>query len=133
MGDGLDIDSIEWIATQEAIGKPISSIALVWNTDDILRSICYSWNGNIFLALNPEYSFRITVACATDVLNIRNSPGLVGSKIGLLGSGEEVAVLGVAEKKEIVNGKEGYWHYIYSQRLQIKGWVFGGYLRYFVN
>lgn len=132
MGDCLDLSSLEWVITKESDSKPITSIALAYKECEELRSVCYSWNSHLFLPVNPESDFRVAIAYSTHALNIRKSPSLTGGKIGLLETEEEVAVLGVSEKKERIDEKEAYWYYIYSHRLQIRGWVFGGYLK-FIN
>ena len=67
---------------------------------------------------------------SSEGLRVRKTPDLAGEKVGLLKNEQIVRATQKTEKVDSVDGISSHWYYINYREL--RGWVFGGYLKEFI-
>lgn len=67
---------------------------------------------------------------SSEGLRVRKTPDLAGEKVGLLKNEQIARATQKTEKVDSVDGISSHWYYINYREL--RGWVFGGYLKEFI-
>jgi hypothetical protein len=65
-----------------------------------------------------------------DRVNVRDAPSLGGKVLARLDKGAKVIVRGMAEGRDLIEGKRGYWLFVdYGKSGYAWGWVYAAYVR----
>lgn len=97
--------------------------------EDIQKNFEMDTVGTILVDITQTYPTTCQ-AIIIDNLNIRDTPSLVGEKIGVLQKGSEVTLYEQSMNQDEINEEKNFWYKIKIDK-NTYGWVYGSYVRIF--